>query len=207
VSSPSPSAVPPGWYPDPSGERQWRVWTGVQWSELTRSYGPPIAAALVASDLGLIVALQRLVRYGFVGVYAGLGIVVGVLAHWPGTAHPASRAFAVIASDAGMALMVIGTVSVAFAARELEGHWSAWALVPGVNLMVVNALVTRRLGGRPGRRVVSETVLVALFVVQFHVQPWLAIAPVIVAVGQSRWTSSLIERLTGSATQSSPAAS
>jgi hypothetical protein len=50
-------------------------------------------------------------------------------------------------------------------------------------------------------------VLVALFVVQFHVQPWLAIAPVIVAVGQSRWTWSLIERLTGSATQPSAAAS
>jgi hypothetical protein len=181
------------------------VWTGLQWSDLTRSYGAP-AAASVAANLALITALHRLVRYGIVGVYAGLAVVVGVLAHWPGTAHPASRAFAVIASDAGMALIVIGTVSVAFAARELTGRWSAWALVPGVNLMGVNALVTRRLGGRPGRRVVSETVLLALFIVQFHVQPWLAVAPVIVAVGQSQWTSSLIERLTGSTSRaSSPA--
>jgi hypothetical protein len=206
VSSPSPSTVPPGWYPDPSGERQWRVWTGMQWSDLTRPYGAP-AATSVASDLALITALHRLVRYGIVGVYAGLAVVVGVLAHWPGTAHPASRAFAVIASDAGMALIVIGTVSVAFAARELEGRWSAWALVPGVNLMGVNALVTRRLGGRPGRRVVSETVLIALFIVQFHVQPWLAVAPAIVAVGQSQWTSSLIERLTGSTSRASSPAS
>lgn len=67
MSSPSPSTVPPGWYPDPSGERQWRVWTGMQWSDLTRPYRAS-AATSVANDLALITALHRLVRYGIVGV-------------------------------------------------------------------------------------------------------------------------------------------
>jgi hypothetical protein len=134
-----------------------------------------------------------------VGTFAGLAIIVGVLAHWPGTAHPASLTFCVIASDAAMALLVIGSACFAFAARELHGRWSPWALLPGVNLMWVNALVTRRLGGRPARRVASETVLLVLFVIQFHVQPWLGVAPMVAAVGQAQWTSTLVAQLAGPA--------
>ena len=206
MSSPLPSTPPPGWYPDPGGERQWRVWTGAQWSPLTRPYGANADGDLV-DRLALIQALHRLVRVGIVGLFAGLAIVVGVVAHWPGTAHPVTRTFAVIALDTGLALMIIGSACFALAARELVGRWSPWTLVPGVNLMMVNALVTRRLGGRPGRRVASESVLIALFIVQFHVQPWLCVAPVIVAVGQSSWTSSLIEQLSGPASGPSPHAS
>jgi hypothetical protein len=196
VSLTSPSPAPPGWYPDPAGERQWRVWTGAQWSHLTRPYGPLVDANQVSTHLTLLQALRRLLRYGIVGSFSGLAIIVGVLAHWPGTAHPASLTFCVIALDAGLALLVIGSASFAFAARELDGRWSPRALIPGVNLMWVNALVTRRLGGRPARRVASETVLLALFVIQFHGQPWLGVAPMVVAVGQAQWTSTLIGQLT-----------
>ncbi len=206
MSSTLPSTPPPGWYPDPAGDRQWRVWTGAQWSQLTRPYGL-LADGDLGSRLTLIQALHRLVRVGIVGLFAGLAIVVGVLAHWPGTAHPVTPTFALIALDAGLALLIIGTACFAFAGRELVGRWSPWTFVPGVNLMVVNALVTQRLGGRPGRRVASESILIAIFIAQFHVQPWLCIAPAIVAVGQSSWTTSLIEHLSGPATGSSPGAS
>ncbi|MEO9181652.1 MAG: DUF2510 domain-containing protein, partial [Acidimicrobiales bacterium] len=81
-----PTAPPPGWYPDPAGSRQWRVWTGLQWSSVTRSYGEPVAPRSLVADLPLIQALHRLVRYGIVGDYAGIGILVSILAHWPGTA-------------------------------------------------------------------------------------------------------------------------
>lgn len=193
--------VPSGWYPDPSGARQWRVWTGTQWSTLTRPYDEAAVASIVP-DLSLIQALHRLVRYGIVGVFAGISVVVSVLAHWPGTAHPVSESFAVGACNLAVALILIGSACFAFAARELEGHWTTWAFIPGVNLLAVNAVVTRRLGGQPLRRVGAEAVLMVLFVAQFHAEVWLCVAPVIVAVGQSRWIATLIDHLLSSSSTS-----
>jgi hypothetical protein len=197
--------VPSGWYPDPSGARQWRVWTGTQWSELTRPYGERAPAPSIVSDLSLIQALHRLVRYGIAGDFAGISILVSVLAHWPGTAHPVSEWFAVAASNVAVALILVGSACFAFAARELEGHWTPWALIPGVNLIAVNTVVTRRLGGQPLRRVGAEVVLMVLFVAQFHAEVWLCVAPVIVAVGESRWIATLIEHLLSSSKPSTPA--
>jgi hypothetical protein len=199
-------STPPGWYPDPASERQWRVWTGDRWSELTRPYGPVISPSNVSGDLELIKALNRLVRYGIAAVFTGLGVVVSVLAHWPGTAHPVTPTFAAIGLDAGLSLLILGTVSFALSAKELEGHWTAWDIIPGVNIVVVNILVTRRLGGRPLQRVAAEAVLLILFVARFHAQPWLCIAPAIAAVGQLAWTSSLIDQLSGSASLAPPIA-
>ena len=198
MSSSSPSIVPPGWYPDPAGQREWRVWTGTQWSELTRPYGPPAPVSSALEHLALVQALRRLVHYGIASVYAGLAVVVGVYAHWPGTAHPTSRVFAVVASDVAFALVAIGTACFAFAARELEGHWSLWQVLPGINLLGVNALVTSRLGAGGLRRAVSESVLLILYVAQFHAQPWLCVAPMILATGHATGAASLIEQLAAS---------
>jgi hypothetical protein len=203
----SSAPVPSGWYPDPSGARQWRVWTGTQWSELTRPYGDIEPARSIVSDLSLIQALHRLVRYGIAGDFAGISILVSVLAHWPGTAHPVSEWFAVAACNVAVALVLIGSACFAFAARELEGHWTPWAFIPGVNLFAVNAVVTKRLGGQPLRRVGAEAVLMVLFVAEFHAEPWLCVAPVIVAVGQSQWITTLIDHLLISSSPSTPVAS
>lgn len=197
--------VPTGWYPDPSGGRQWRVWTGTQWSELTRPYGEVATAPSIVSDLSLIQALHRLVRYGIAGDFAGISILVSVLAHWPGTAHPVSEWFAVAACNVAVALILVGSACFAFAARELEGHWTPWAFIPGVNLVAVNAVVTRRLGGKPLRRAGAEVVLMVLFVAQFHAEVWLCVAPVIVAVGESQWIATLIDHLLSSSKPSTPA--
>jgi hypothetical protein len=173
---------------------------------MTRPYGEATAPS-IASDLPLIQALHRLVRYGVAGDFAGISILVSVLAHWPGTAHPVSQWFALAACNVSVALLLIGTAGFAFAARELEGHWTAWAFIPGVNLFGVNAVVTKRLGGQPLRRVGAEVVLMVLFAVQFHAEAWLCVAPVIVAVGQSQWIATFIEQIVNSPSPSSPAAS
>jgi hypothetical protein len=170
---------------------------------MTRPYGDAVASPSIAHDLSLLQALHRLVRYGVAGDFAGISILVSVLAHWPGTAHPVSQFFALAACNVAVALLLIGSAGFAFAARELEGHWTAWALIPGVNLFAVNAVVTKRLGGQPLRRVGAEVVLMVLFVVQFHAEAWLCVAPVIVAVGQSQWITTLIEHISSP----SPAAS
>lgn len=196
VSLTPPSTVPPGWYPDPSGARQWRVWTGTGWSELTRAYGEPVASTSVLSSLPLIDALHRLLRYGIVTFFAGLGLVVNVLAHWPGTAKPTPLWFASTALDIGIGLLVVGSLCFSFAARQLEGHWTIESFLPGINVLVVSGLVTQRLGGRsPLWRVVTETVLLALFIGQSHSELWLGVAPALVALDHVRWTSALVDRL------------
>ena len=189
---------PPGWYPDPSGERQWRVWSGTRWSNVTRPYGDPVAPVSLAASLDAVRALHRLVRYGVVAVFAGLGLVVSVLAHWPGTAHPIGEPIAAVLSDTGVALFAIGTACYAFALRALQGRWTLVAFVPGANVVALSGLLTQRVGGRsPLVRVTSEVVLLALFVSQSHTQVWLGIAPALVALDHARWSDALATRLSG----------
>jgi hypothetical protein len=196
VSISSTSSPPPGWYPDPSGERLWRVWTGDAWSELTRPYGEPVADAAFVDTLPLINALNVLVRFGIWSVYSGLGLVVSTLAHWPGTHQPTPLWFAESASDLGIGLLVVGSVVYAFALRELQGRWTPWAFIPVVNIFAVETLVTVRLSANSAiRRVLADVVLLALFVVEAHSQPWLALALVVVAFGQLQWTAALLDDL------------
>ena len=197
----SASAVPPGWYPDPSGARQWRVWTGEQWSELTRPFAPAEHAPSLVASLPLTAALHRLQRYGVVGVYAGLALVVGVLAHWPGTAHPASAAFATTALAAALALLALGLAAVAFVAKELAGRWTPVAFIPGLNVLFVSRALTRRVGGAATRRAVSEAVLLVLYVARFRVDPWLGVAPILLALGLATSAQALLDEL---ATPSGP---
>ena len=176
MTSATPPA-PPGWYPDPGGERQWRVWTGTEWSDVTRPYDVDPATTTYAT------APAYLRRYGVVSLFAGLGLLVSVLAHWPGTAHPSPTWFAFAASDLAIGLLTLGSVLYALGARALLGRWTPAALVPGVNVMLVSGLLGERLEGRwPTRRVVSETIILVLFAAEAHAQAWLAIAPVLVGL-------------------------
>ena len=197
MSVTSADSPPPGWYPDPGGERQWRVWSGERWSNLTRPYGEASRPSLAAS-LDAVQALHRLVRYGVVALFAGLGLVVSVLAHWPGTAHPMGQSLATVLSYGGVALFAFGTVCYAFALRALEGRWTIFAFVPGVNIVALSGLMTLRVGGRsPLVRVTSEIVLLTLFVAQSHSQVWLGIAPALVALDHARWSDALARRMSG----------
>jgi uncharacterized protein DUF2510 len=199
VSVSSPFDVPPGWYPDPSGAQQWRVWNGTTWSEVTRPYGEraSVAPSRLAASFDLVLALRRVLTLGIVGVLGGLGLLVSVLSHWPGTAHPAPEWFAVVATSIAGAFLIVGSVVCAFGVKELEGHWSPEALIPGVNLFVASALVTRRLGSRRIWRIVSEMFVLALFVVSSGNDLWLCIGPVVVAYIESTWFSALIDQLSG----------
>jgi len=199
VSLAPTSTVPPGWYPDPGGARQWRVWTGTSWSELTRPYGEPPVRTSIVTSLSLIEALHRLVRYGIVAFFSGLGLVVNVLAHWPGTAKPTPLWFANTALDTGVGLLLIGSICFSLAARELECRWTLEGLLPGINVLAVSGLVTQRLGGRSAVwRVVTEVILLAIFIGQSHTELWIGVAPALVTLDHMRWTSALIERLAGS---------
>lgn len=189
--------MPAGWYPDPSGTRQWRVWTGSKWSEVTRPYGDPRLPARLATNLSLVQALGRVRGVGVVGVVGGLALLVSVLAHWPGTAHPTPEWFALIASGTALAMLALGSVACAFGAKELRGHWSIDAIIPGVNFLLVSALVAQRLGRHSFIRNIADVVLLAIFAASSHANVWLGVAPMIVAFTQTLWASALIDQLNG----------
>lgn len=199
MSLPSSYTIPPGWYPDPSGARQWRVWTGADWSDVTRPYGEANGATAprFGTSLHLVLALRRVLTIGIIGVLGGLGLLVSVLAHWPGTAHPAPEWFAVVATGVAALLLLVGSVVCAFGVKELEGHWSLEAVIPGVNLFVASALVTQRLGSRRVWRIISEIILLVFFVASSRNDLWLCVGPVIVAYVESTWFSAFLDQLTG----------
>ncbi|HEY5104327.1 MAG TPA: DUF2510 domain-containing protein [Acidimicrobiales bacterium] len=197
MSFQTPSVVPPGWYPDPAGSRQWRVWTGTQWSEVTRPYGEGDEPTHLVANMELARTMQRVLRAGIVGVVGGLGLLVGALAHWSGTAHPAPRWFLLSALDVAVALLVVGSVVCAFGVKELKGRWSPEAFLPGVNLFVASALVAKRLGRNQSWRVLSEVVLLVLFVMSLHANIWLAVGPMIVAYIETSWFGALVDQLSG----------
>lgn len=195
MSSASPPA-PPGWYPDPGGERQWRVWTGTQWSDTTRPFAPPPHPSVrVAPARPYDGALEYARRYGVLATFAGLGLLVGVLAHWPGSARPVPMWFAFATSDLAVALLVLGSFLYALAARSLTSRWHVVAVIPGLNVAYVSGRLGEQLTGTwPTRRVASEVILLTLFIAQAHVAPWLAVAPALVGLSHYGLMQTYAER-------------
>ena len=189
--------VPPGWYPDPGGSWSWRVWNGHEWTAVTRPFGERVPTVDAVGDA---VALRRVTRAGVVAFFAGLGLLASTLAHWPGTAQPSPRWFALSASNLAVALLILATVLYAVAARALGGTL-ALAVIPAINVLYVSALVTSQLHGPTlaQRRVLGEAVLLALFVSQLHDQPWLAVIPAFIALVQASNLGELQARRIGSA--------
>ena len=189
--------VPPGWYPDPGGSRSWRVWNGHEWTAVTRPFGEPTSTI---DAVGGAVALGRVTRVGVVAFFAGLGLLASTLAHWPGTAEPTPRWFALSASNLAVALLLLATVLYAVAARTLGGTL-ALAVIPAVNVLYVSALVNTQLHGPvlAHRRLLGEGVLLALVVFQLHAQPWLAVVPAFIAFVQVTNLGELQARRIGSA--------
>jgi len=143
VSSPP---TPAGWYPDPSGERQWRVWNGREWSSVTKPFARYSPLQVTPSPLDVRRALYLLQRYAIVACFGGLGLLLSTLAHWPGTSTPAPAPWASVAGIVAIGLLFSGSVVVASAVRALQGHWSLDAFIPGLNILSINVLIARRVG-------------------------------------------------------------
>lgn len=178
----STDPAPPGWYPDPTGQRQWRVWNGSQWAEVTRPYGSAETTSARAtnagrSDLEVMSALRRLTQFGILAYYAGFALLVGLIAHWPGRAHPVSTRFASATLGAAIGLALVGTITFATGVRALRGRWTVDALLPVVNTFVASYWMSRRLGLKGFERRLLADVLITLgFVVLCASQPWIGVA-------------------------------
>ncbi len=182
MTTDSPVA-PSGWYPDPQGERQWRVWSGDRWSAHTHPYGQPAPNPSAIEALDVLRALLRVQRSGVTANFAGLGLLVSCLAHWPGSAHPLSAVPAVVGLDVALALVTWGTVATAVALRALRGRWSIDALVPVLNAVALRVALARERDAAAARTVaLSQIVMIALFAALTHGAPWLAIVPAALAI-------------------------
>lgn|GEM_PF-671781 len=170
----SSSSIPSGWYPDPSGAPQWRVWNGHSWSGVTRPFAtrPEPATSYDPNVANLLISLRLLQRWGVCAFFGGLGILLGTLAHWPGTHDPTSLHWATSFLILSLLLMAFGTVGFAFAVRMLQGYWSVDACIPGLNIVSVSILCARRLGVRRiGPPVGIECALVVFVCATFHQTP------------------------------------
>jgi hypothetical protein len=117
-------------------------------------------------------SLRVVRRFGVVALFGGLGLLLGALAHWPGTHNPTSPLWAQITLLAALGLLTCGTVSFAYAVRTLQGYWSVDAFVPGLNVLSVNVLCAQRLGVRRiGPPVGIELALVVFACATFHQTP------------------------------------
>lgn len=192
-------STPPGWYPDPSGARQWRVWNGHSWTDVTRSYAAPVTESnLPRGDLTVLGALQRLTQFGILAYYGGFALLVSLVAHWPGQPEPVSIRFANATLGAAVGLTLIGTVSFAVTIRALRGRWSVDAVVPVVNSFVASYLMSRRIGvGGPDRRVAADLFITVGFVVLCRHEPWVGVALAGVAFTQLARAYVLSDLLSG----------
>ncbi|MGC8510920.1 MAG: hypothetical protein ACP5PB_08640 [Acidimicrobiales bacterium] len=178
-----PPSAPPGWYPDPEGGRQWRVWSGDRWSALTRSYGPRATAPSPVEALNALRALHRVRRSGVAATFAGLGLLVSILTHWPGSAHPLDANSALVGLDVALALVTWGAAATAVALRALRGRWGLVAVVPGLNTLALRATLAReRDAASAPRLALTQGMAIALFTALAHTAPWLAILPAALAL-------------------------
>jgi Protein of unknown function (DUF2510) len=165
----STMTAPPGWYPDPAGEPQWRVWNGREWSALTKPFGFSTPGSAPTVDFFIRSSLTRLRRFGVVAYFGGIGLGLSTLTHWPGSNQPTSSAWALVSGLIAIGLVLVATMAFAYCVRAIQGYWSADAFVPVLNVISVHVLIARRLGvSNVALSVVLEVFMLGLVVATFH---------------------------------------
>lgn len=196
--------IPPGWYPDPAGQRQWRVWNGSAWSDVTRPYGEsvtvPATPRIGVAELTTLSSLRHLSQFGILAYYTGFALLTGLVAHWPGHVDPVSPRFASATLGVAIGLTLIGTISFAACVRGLRGRWTLDALLPIINTFAAALWMSRYLGlTRPSPQILIDALLTMGFVVLCPTQPWVGIALASVAFTQLLRTYALTDQLCGPA--------
>ena len=211
------SGPPAGWYPDPAGQRQWRVWNGHSWADATKSFGddPHSAAATVPA----VRAHDALVRYGVMSYFAGAGLLIDAIHHRPAPFSNSTPGSFLIMSIFGAALFLVGHLCYARALTTLLDGRQPIVVIPILNLLAWARYVFLRgsysfpvLWRTSGTRTdaVSGAGTTQLFLVLFLVgyafsplpsNAWLSVGshllPAFVAYVNLRWATQLRHDLAG----------
>lgn len=197
--------VPAGWYPDPSGEPQWRVWNGAAWTALIRPFGAtPHRRPYTPADLELARTLRWYARLGLPAWFLGFVALVNGLWYGPGAPHPLPLWLRSLLLGGGVVGLTFGTVVLAFTLRALEGRWSASAVCPGFNLLAVSSLLSQRLAMPVGRRLLTLVVSLVLFAWRLRVMPVFAVLPGLAALDGATALAIVRRELAGTSTTPHP---
>ncbi len=136
------STPPSGWYPDPAGAREWRVWNGRDWSDTKRPYGDePIGTAQL---LQVIAAQNTLCRYGIVSYFAGLGLLIDAYHHRPSVDSAVSWTTFGILTTVALGAVLIGHISFTRATATLMDAPGPAAGFPILNVVQWSRLAFAR---------------------------------------------------------------
>ena len=218
------SGPPAGWYPDPSGQRQWRIWNGRSWSDATRTYGeePHPRAATVPA----VLALNSLIRYGVLCYFAGAGLVIDAVHHRPAPFTSLSNSSYLAMLFVGVGLFMVGHRQFSRALGSLLDGPHPVTYLPVLNLLawvryaylrssitfpVIWRPVTSRAEAVAGARIAQLFVLLSL--VGYALSPlptsWFLsvsshLLPAFGATLNRRWAIQLRNDLTGVGASASP---
>jgi hypothetical protein len=133
VSDARAKPPPKGWYPDPTGAPQWRIWNGTTWSEHVRGFSAPVPP--LVSALEAVRATATLERGGAASFFAGAALLIDAAHHHAGLVARSANLYATIVV-VGLALAVFGHVAFARAGATIAGHHRWLAAVPVLNVLM-----------------------------------------------------------------------
>lgn len=177
--------IPSGWYPDPSGRPQWRVWTGSQWSTVTRPYQAqtPPTKQLFASlhRVKVIFSARFLAPLGYL---AGLNLGASTFNHWPSRSGSGFTPWLALLFGLSVFLIVIAWALAARAVRSFQDHWTFWALLPLGNLIILTSLLRRELLNVPSRLISSDLIGLSMWLIVAGQTPWAGLITALIAMAQ-----------------------
>jgi hypothetical protein len=165
---------------------------------------PEPTSSLGLSELETLSVMRRLTQFGILAYYAGFALLVGLVTHWPGHAHPVSAHFAGATLGASLGLTLIGAISFAASVRGLRGRWTLDALIPVINTFAASYWMSRRLGLKGFEfRLFADALITTGFVLLCASQPWVGIALAGVAFTQLARAYLVIDQISGAPKASS----
>lgn len=193
----STNLTPNGWYPDPSGQPQWRVWTGSKWSTLTRPYGSssPSTPRIVGS-LSRVQAIARVRYLATLGYFGGLNLLASLIRSWPKGSHPFSDFWLLPLLGLACSLLIIAWTVSAQAVRTFQDNWTIWALLPLGNLLIVMGLIRKDLFGPLARSNSGDLVGLAMWLFVATSSPISGIITALIAAGQIQLASVYLNNVT-----------
>lgn len=122
---------PKGWYPDPSGAQQWRVWNGRSWSDVVRAFTEGSTPGVPSTEA--VRAQGYLVRGGVVCFFGGIALLADARHHAAGLRASGHAATYDVLLAVGLVTLFAGHLAYVYATTTLWSRRRWVAAVPFLN--------------------------------------------------------------------------